>query len=165
MQCINCGCDAKEYTMVFDGARHHHFGECINALKEKVTLLEAQNKDTEKTYEDILDYGWGLLYPGKKDWEYPGQVINHLWGEIKIQVDKADRLEDALQLISNWQQAYPLEVFPEPDLKEARKLLAVGGITLDSVSVHAMRHVINGVKDIVDKALNPKITIISERNE
>ncbi len=36
----------------------------------------------------------GLLYPGKTDWEYPGQVINHLFAEIQIQKKKADAIAD-----------------------------------------------------------------------
>lgn len=155
MICKRCGCETNNN---YDGG--HYPGQCLPALKEKVKLLEAQNKDTEKTFDDLMDYGWNLLYPGKKDWDYPGQVINHLYAEIQSQERKADRYEDALQLISNWQQAYPLEVFPEPDLKKARVLLEAGGITLDSLSAHAMRHVINGVKDIVNDALYPKIVVM-----
>lgn len=48
--------------------------------------------DTVRSLTDVLDYGWGLLYPGKTDWEYPGQVINHLNAEIQIQKKKVDAL-------------------------------------------------------------------------
>lgn len=50
--------------------------------------------DTVRSLTDVLDYGWGLLYPGKTDWEYPGQVINHLHGEIQIQKKKLEALAD-----------------------------------------------------------------------
>jgi len=67
--------------------------------------------------------------------------------------DRVDDLEQALHKISQWSKAYPLEVFPEPDLVKARALLEAGGITLDSISAHCMRHVIEGVGKIADSAL------------
>lgn len=62
-------------------------------------------------------------------------------------------LESALQGIVQWSEAYPLDIFPEPDLVKARALLEAGGITLDSVSAHCMRHVIEGVGKIARDAL------------
>jgi hypothetical protein len=64
-----------------------------------------------------------------------------------------EKFRDALQKIKNWSEAYPLEVFPEADLKRARELLQAGGIAIDSISAAAMRHVINGVGEIAKKAL------------
>ena len=55
--------------------------------------------------------------------------------------------------IDNWAKAYPLEVFPEPDFKKAAEVLKSAGLTLDAISASNMRHVINGVKDIVEQAL------------
>lgn len=66
---------------------------------------------------------------------------------------KADRYEDALQQIDNWAKAYPLDVFPEPDFKRVREVLEAAGITLDSVSASNMRHVIQGIEGMVQKAL------------
>lgn len=67
--------------------------------------------------------------------------------------DEIDRLQEALWKIAQWSDAYPLDVFPEPDLKKARQLLEAGGITLDSVSAHCMRHVVEGVGKIAKDAL------------
>lgn len=64
-----------------------------------------------------------------------------------------DHLEEALQRIVQWSEAYPLDIFPEPDWKKARALLEAGGITLDSVSAHCMRHVVEGVGKIAREAL------------
>ena len=47
--------------------------------------------------------------------------------------DRLDRYEDALQSIVQWSEVYPLDIFPEPDWKAARKLLEAGGISLDSI--------------------------------
>ncbi len=72
-------------------------------------------------------------------------------------VAERDRLREGLEKIRCWQQAYPLAVFPEPDLKKAHKVLKAAGMTLDTISAGAMRHVINGVKDIVDVALKENV--------
>lgn len=66
---------------------------------------------------------------------------------------KIERLRDDMLRIVQWADAYPLEVFPEPDLKLARKGLESVGITMDQVSAHCMRHVIKGAGDIARKAL------------
>ena len=63
-------------------------------------------------------------------------------------------LEDALQEIKQWGEAYPLEVFPEPDFVKARELLKAGGQTLDAISAHNMRHVVTRVSEIARKALD-----------
>jgi hypothetical protein len=67
--------------------------------------------------------------------------------------DRNEQLRVALHQIYTWSKAYPLSVFPEPDLSRARELLEAGGITLDAVSASAMRHVIEGVGDIAGRAL------------
>ena len=67
--------------------------------------------------------------------------------------DHIRRLTAALRRVDNWARAYSLEVFPEPDFKKARDLLEAGGISLDAVSASNMRHVIEGVGEIVRGAL------------
>ena len=67
--------------------------------------------------------------------------------------DKIDRLEEALHRIEQWSRSYPLAVFPEPDLKKAAEVLKVNGMTLDAISAHAMRHVVEGVGEIAREAL------------
>jgi hypothetical protein len=66
---------------------------------------------------------------------------------------RVDDLEQALHQIASWAEAYPLDIFPEPDLKKARALLEAGGITLDAVSASCMRHVVEGVGEIAREAL------------
>jgi hypothetical protein len=67
--------------------------------------------------------------------------------------DKFDRYELALERIVQWADAYPLDIFPEPDFKRVRELLAAGGITVDAVSASCMRRVIEGVGNIAKAAL------------
>jgi hypothetical protein len=60
---------------------------------------------------------------------------------------------DALEKLQQWADAYPLSVFPEPDLKRAHEVLSAAGMTLDAISASNMRHVITQTKTIVDAAL------------
>lgn len=70
--------------------------------------------------------------------------------------ERVDELTEALQKIVQWSEAYPLDIFPEPDLKKAHKLLQAGGITLDAISAHCMRHVVEGVGKIAREVLANK---------
>lgn len=54
----------------------------------------------------------------------------------------------AARQIVQWSEAYPLDIFPEPDWKKAAALLKGGGMTLDSISAACMRHVVEGVSQI-----------------
>ncbi len=64
-----------------------------------------------------------------------------------------ERKTDALWKIQTWAKAYPLDIFLKPDLKKAHEVLKAAGMTLDAISADTMRHVLDGVKDIVNTAL------------
>jgi hypothetical protein len=68
--------------------------------------------------------------------------------------DRIERLEEALRRIVQWSEAYPLEVFPEPDMERAHEVLRAAGMTLDAISASAMRHVITQVGEIAQAALS-----------
>ena len=72
--------------------------------------------------------------------------------------DKLDRYEEALHRIAQWSRAYPLEVFPEPDLKRVHEVLTAHGMTLDAISAHIMRHLVVGVGKIAREALGEEKT-------
>jgi hypothetical protein len=78
------------------------------------------------------------------------------WEVIQKLRDEVERLTEAHERIVEWSRAYPLTIFPEPDLQKARALLEAGGMTLDAISANAMRHVIEGVGKISRAALEPK---------
>jgi hypothetical protein len=69
------------------------------------------------------------------------------------QQEQIDELREALQRIVQWADAYPLDIFPEPDWGKARDLLKAGGMTLDRISASNMRHVVEGVGRIAREAL------------
>ena len=58
--------------------------------------------------------------------------------------------EEKLRRIREWCDAYPQEVFPEPNLRRAEMVLKDHGISLASISASNMRHVLDGVRKIID---------------
>lgn len=68
--------------------------------------------------------------------------------------DREQRLEDALNEIMHWANAYPASVFPEPDLEKAREALATVGITMDALHGTWGRHLLKGVGGIATEALH-----------
>lgn len=55
--------------------------------------------------------------------------------------------DDFAQWVEQWAQAYPLDVFPEPNFQHVREALSAVGLSLDCVSASNMRHVITRVRD------------------
>jgi hypothetical protein len=80
------------------------------------------------------------------DWDKQVEINSFMY-------DENDRLREALENIKQWSEAYPLNIFQEPDLNEAHRLLMAGGITLDAVSASTARHVVKGVGEIARNAL------------
>ena len=77
---------------------------------------------------------------------------------IKAQNDALEKVRDTAHRISQWCAAYPLDIFPEPDFKLARKGLKSVGITMDAVSASNMRHVLKGITGYakeLESALKP----------
>jgi hypothetical protein len=54
--------------------------------------------------------------------------------------------ETKLNKINQWCDAYPLEVFPEPDLKKANSTLSLIGMSTDSIAASMARHVLTKLK-------------------
>jgi hypothetical protein len=74
-------------------------------------------------------------------------------GEEPAMTEREERLEAALERIVQWSEAYPLANFPEPDWKKARRLLEIGGISIDAVAASCYRHVVKGVGKIAREGL------------
>lgn len=63
-------------------------------------------------------------------------------GAGSITLKAREIADDFLHELHEWESAYPLSAFPEPDLDVAAELLKAGGMTLDAVSASNMRHVV-----------------------
>lgn len=108
------------------------------------SIKECDNINVDKTvYCNACQGILSCNYPDKRD-------IEAYYEQLQAEVE---RLKEALDKLSNWTKAYPLEVFPEPDFVQVRKALSEYGISLDAVSASNMRHVINGIAKIVEQAL------------
>lgn len=83
----------KTVQLLSVGSDHQEIHKIMQAWESDRSQLKNELDSIKLTFDDILNYGWGLLYPGKTDWEYPGQVINHLWSEVNIQKKKVSELE------------------------------------------------------------------------
>ena len=71
------------------------------------------------------------------------------WRAIKKRLEaQVAALEAQLTRIKEWCNAYPLEQFPEPDMQ--RFLIALGPQLLSELSAHNYRHVLNGIKAIIE---------------
>lgn len=68
----------------------------------------------------------------------------------KEAVGQCELLEDKMDKIMNWINAYPLDVFPEPDMKKACAILKEHEMTLDAISASNMRHVLEGIRKLID---------------
>lgn len=135
----------------------------LQALHDKIAELEAEVRAKDKQFRSCCVHGGNCAEPPP---EYCPQCVNRDKATIStldnIVKDLTEQcryfhgqladIEGVILKIKNWADAYPLTVFPEPDFKVVRATLAEKGITLDAVSASNMRHVINGVKAIIDKA-------------
>lgn len=65
--------------------------------------------------------------------------------------ERCEDLEEALRRIVRWAEAYPTDIFHEPDAEECRlahELLRDNGMTLDAFTASMARHCLKGVGDI-----------------
>ena len=62
-------------------------------------------------------------------------------------------LDEGMEQLIKWSKAYPLDLFPEPDMVQAAAVLKDAGLTLDAISASNMRHVIARVGEIARQAL------------
>lgn len=141
------GCGQEDY---YPFALQH--GGPVDKLRSCADGWEADRKDNAALRERLL-----ALTPGGS--EFVGDpmrclefVEDRMATFMKVAAANA-ALREALQQIVNWSEAYPLDVFPEPDFKRAAELLKAGGMTLDAISASNMRHVVTGVGEIARKAL------------
>ncbi len=78
------------------------------------------------------------------------ECFHHENWYAKQQQERIDELQDTLTLISEWCEAYPLEVFPEPDFTKAGKVLEDNGITLDAITASNMRRVLTAIQAMIE---------------
>ena len=125
--------------------------------RERVSL-EAENRELKEKIKD-LESGHFCPQPQLSklastcDCAHSDKHRALDWAAIDKLDAENEQYREALEKIQAWAHAYPLSVFPKPDLKKAHKALKAAGMTLDAISADAMRHVLDGVIKIIEQAL------------
>lgn len=76
--------------------------------------------------------------------------------------EEHERMRDVLVRLHQWADAYPMEVFPEvlrQEWQQANEVLAQAGLSMSRMSASNMRHVINGVRKLVNEGLTPNVPV------
>ena len=60
-----------------------------------------------------------------------------------------ERLQHTLDHVASWANAYPEDVFPEPDWEHVAAVLAEAGVGMDSLSGALLRRVTTGIREIL----------------
>lgn len=137
---------------------HEQLIEDRRQLKLAADLRAALAQKTRECQElrNALDRFNGIA-PCGHEWKFVDRRGDEFQECFQCQVEQLGRqvaeLQDAnkeanarLQRIDDWCRAYPLDVFPEPDLEADRRLLGDGEFT--RLNAHSMRHVVNGIAKI-----------------
>jgi hypothetical protein len=73
-----------------------------------------------------------------------------------IDVERVERLEDALTRIRQWAEAYPVKFFttvPDDEVRRAGQLLKAEGISMDALHAGWARYLLDGVREVAAAAL------------
>jgi len=97
----------------------------------------------------ITKYSPGRFCSNQCQGKWLGRTSGRKWAE-KLR-DEIDDLQAKMHRIVTWIDAYPLKIFPEPDFEKARAVLKQNGMTLDAISASSMRHVLTGLKRIIEE--------------
>lgn len=111
--------------------------------EERVILPPFEDEWAKKEAEGYI-YGRDALENVAFGYEIARAAIESL--SITEGEELAERATDE---ISQWERAYPLSAFPEPDLKRAAEVLKANGMTLDSISASNMRHVVSRLAPLI----------------
>jgi UDP-N-acetylglucosamine 2-epimerase len=94
------------------------------------------------------DYSFAIL----KD-EINKTILVTYHPELNRLKNKVEKIEESLNEIIRWEDAYPVDMFPEEDIEKAREILKENGISLTNLMVHSMRHVVTRCAEIARKAM------------
>jgi hypothetical protein len=77
------------------------------------------------------------------------------WKQMhEVLAESHEALVETLQQFIDWSEAYPIDIFPEPDLKRAHELLRAGDMTLDAISASIMRDTLKKIGEKARAALD-----------
>ena len=73
---------------------------------------------------------------------------------LPIILHRYNKMKEAVERIFDWRNAYPVEMFPRPNLEADRKLLGDSDFAL--LNAAAMRHVVTRIAAISEAAFAPE---------
>ena len=149
-----------EVALAFKDEHWASMEDKIEQLEADLERHEAQIRHYPDTYLGKIFFqgiecGRGQLeaeLASREDWS-PVELDIAENQTVRALEAKNERLKKGHDDIVAWGNAYPVSIFPEPDLEQAHELLKAGGMTLDAVSASAMRRVLKGVIKIASDAL------------
>ena len=128
----------------------------MNEIRDLMQTDTFTSREFNKKLNEKIEHGWNgkvtldFLYVaeflGMVECLGTGRGNQYSWRIVQ----ENGHGEDKFNKIKTWIDAYPLDIFPEPDFKKAHEVLKANGITLDAISASNMRHVLNGIKDIIE---------------
>jgi len=79
-------------------------------------------------------------------------ITNEEWQKVwDINVKYINKLESKLDRIRQWCDAYPIDIFPEPDFKKVHQLLKENSMSLDSITASNIRYALRGIIKIIEE--------------
>ena len=79
-------------------------------------------------------------------------ITNEEWQKVwDINVKYINKLESKLDRIRQWCDAYPIDIFPEPDFKKVHQLLKENSMSLDSITASNIRYALRGIVKIIEE--------------
>lgn len=121
-------------------------------FEEAAAALAAQAEEIERlsalAYRSVRIEGEEYLVPSPVE-----QWFVRRADEAAAQAEEIERLREALEEIQQWADAYPTDIFLEPDWKRAHEVLTAAGMTLDGIAASIIRRNIERVGQIARAAL------------
>jgi chromosome segregation ATPase len=119
----------------------------LKTARSEARMLEARAEAAEKQIAEFKlerDYVWG--FNAGFD-----EAKEQFTARAETAEERAAALHEKLHHIRQWCDAYPLDIFPEPDFIKARAALAEHGMTLDALSAATARRVLEGIMRLIDE--------------
>lgn len=83
----------------------------------------------------------------------PVADVRKVVDELEEQIED---LQGTIARIRAWCEAYPIDMFPDQDLKKADEVLKAAGISMSAMHGQWARHIMQGVARIVGAAPEPE---------
>lgn len=82
-------------------------------------------------------------YQDKKHFDHLCLLIE----EIEYLEKELGNQDEVLQMIRNWCEAYPIDIFTKPDYELCHKTLKTVGQTVDAISADCQRHLLSTIAE------------------